>query len=167
VACRFARSAEKLSLQKKYVKYILPILAIFLFTACKNSGGTDVPYDLPPQAPAPPEKFCYAQIGIDSANTTMELTIAGDSIFGTLDYLKWEKQRSGNFSGVIYGTTLLVTYKFKGDSSAQSVREEWKMVDDSLFEKTKRPMYEVTVGDRTTLVNPDVLQSTLFKVPCK
>ena len=103
---------------KKYkVRYLFIILVAITFTACKevdNHGKLikSIPtvYDLPPNAPIPPERFCFEQNG-KSGLTKIDLNIEGDSVFGRIDYPKAQHLPQGNFDGVIYGHTLVVNYK--------------------------------------------------------
>ena len=138
------------------MKYILPILVALAFTACsKGKSGKSqntFSYDLPPNAPIPPVKYCFEQM---TGGTHLDLDIEGDSAFGKISNGKQPYLKDGNFAGVIYGKTLIVNYKLKSDSGQQSREQQWKFVNDSIY-----LMNQTQSGSSTAM-------ATFFKVPCK
>jgi hypothetical protein len=154
--------------QKNTVKYILPFLAVFIFTACsKGKKDTAMPYELPPSAPIPPEKYCFEQRTTDNINpASLELTIAGDSVIGILNFKKSATPRKDNFVGVIYGNTLIVKYMFKVDTGWQSQDQQWKISGDSIY-KTNKKLNRGMPEDSTSLMAQANLPTKLFKVSCK
>jgi len=126
-----------------------------------------MPYELPPSAPIPPEKYCFEQRGADNANpASLELTIAGDSVGGIFDFKKSASPRHDLFTGVIYGSTLIVKYMYKVDTGWQSQDQQWKMSGDSIF-KTNKKLNRSVPEDSTSQMALANLPKKLFKVPCK
>ena len=126
-----------------------------------------MPYELPPSAPIPPEKYCFEQKATDNANpASLELTIAGDSVGGKFDFPKSAGPRHDLFTGVIYGNTLIVKYMFKADTGWQSQDQQWKISGDSIYKTTKR-LNRSLPEDSTSQMALANLPTKLFKVPCK
>ena len=155
---------------KTKVKYIIPVLAIFIFTACtttnKKGVVVGVSYDMPPTAPVPPEKFCFEQKTSNNATNRIELTVEGDSVTGNVDYAGSENIKKGDFKGVILGSTLIVSYKFKTDSGFVTQEQEWKIENESLFNVSIKQTPDTLSADKKAL-NQSWFSSPLHKVACK
>lgn len=127
----------------------------------------ELPYEIPPGAPVPPEDYCFeipkGQAGVPY--TTVRLTVEADSVYGKVDYKSAQQTDGhGNFVGVIYGTTLLVSYK---DDKQAAEDQEWKLEGDSLYQKP----FDSAVLDSTQSKKPDVYKTVfpavMLKVACK
>ena len=159
---------------KNKVKYIFPVLAIFFFTACtspKGKGGMNIPgeraipYDMPPTAPVPPEKYCF-EMHDGTDNSKMELTIEGDSAYGKIDYAKTTNLTSGEFKGVIYGNTLLVSYQFKTDNGIKREDQKWKLEKGNIY-KVNEVIIPDSLQSKADSLKKIPLKVVLAKVPCK
>ena len=151
---------------KNELKYLIPVLAVFIFTSCSKKVGSQS-YDMPPTAPIPPEKYCFEQKTSGSSDVSrFELTVEGDSAYGSVDYAKSANMASGDFKGVLYGTTLIIKYKFKSDSGLVIQDQVWNIVDDTLFKnpiKEKNDTATEAVGVSKRLPG----SYALYKVPCR
>ena len=117
----------------KAVKYLIPALTVFVFTSCSGGGKAGV-YDLPPTPPIPPEKFCFEQKDGAGKNTgSVSLIIAGDSVFGSIEYAPSENLPAENFLGTIYGNALLVKSTLVTNSKVVTGEREWKIIKDILY----------------------------------
>ena len=149
--------------KKSNVKYLIPVLCIFIMTACSKSkgGGPQTIYDLPPTPPIPPEKYCFEEAG--PGKTHIELNVVGDTVTGTVNY---GKDHKGDFRGVIYGTTLILNYIVNTGNGSISREQEWKMMNDTLYRsaETLQPdSFLIAKGVAAQFSLPD----GLHKVICK
>jgi hypothetical protein len=151
---------------KTKVKYILPFLAIFIFTSCKSKIGGPT-YDMPPTPPIPPEKYCFEGVlGNGHDISRLELNVEGDTVYGKVDYAKSDSTPSGTFKGVMYGTTLIIKYVFKSDTGVVNQDQEWNLDKDNISRKiTKQIPDSVSRGKR--IVSRFFVSAPLHKVPCK
>ena len=151
---------------KTKLRYLIPVLAIFIFTSCsQGNGGVSQSYDMPPGAPIPPEKYCFEEKANGINSTKLELNVVGDTAYGIVNYDKAANLPTGNFKGVLYGTTLIVNYKFKTDTGLVTQEQEWNIVDDSLSLVIQRK-----TGNSTTdsgALTQVYYSGSLHKVPCK
>jgi hypothetical protein len=151
---------------KSNLKYLIPVLAVFIFTSCSKQAGSQS-YDLPPTAPIPPEKYCFEQKAAGSSDfNRLELNVEGDSAYGKVDYAKSMKAPSGNFKGVLYGTTLIIKYKFKSDTGLVTQEQEWNFVNDTLFRTTVNRVRDTLAENKVDSAHVHVLYA-LHKVPCR
>ncbi|MDB5284390.1 MAG: hypothetical protein JWO06_3465 [Bacteroidota bacterium] len=118
----------------------IPLLLLILITSCSTGKKGknvpqkehEIPLDLPPTAPIPPENYCY-ELHQGEKATKLLLTITGDSVFGKIDYhINPTILAQGTISGIIYGNTLLVTYT---EGTGPQEEQEWKMDEDSIYKK--------------------------------
>ena len=146
---------------KTKVKYLLPVLCIFIFSACRQPEGSQN-FDSPPIAPIPPERFCFEQMPGNTSNVTnFELNLEGDSASGKIYYAKNTGTNSGEFSGFFGGTTLVVKCKLKSDTGIVVEEEKWNLRNDSLFRIVNIPTHDS--GGAT----PNQVSYMLRKVLCK
>ncbi len=154
------------------IAYIIPLALLVLASACeakkRNKGGPVlIPYDLPPPGPIPPETFCFERADADTKSaTSVQLNIVGDSAFGEIKYAKSLNMPAGKFSGVIYGTALIIHYSFNGDSGPVTKNQEWVVLKDSLYVNEKTAIHDKTKIDSATL-NENAFKCWLPKIPCK
>ena len=154
------------------MKYLLSVFVVLAMTACNDFDNRGkivkkipLTYDLPPNAPIPPERFCFEQNGKQGI-TTIALNIEGDSVFGQIDYPKAAHLQAANFLGVIYGQTLVVNYKMTKENRDLLIEQEWKMHEDSLYKSNEKMIKDSIWGD-IALPAEIALNSVFTKVPCK
>lgn len=164
-----------LPLKNKTV-FVIPVLAAFLCTSCLSSVvkrhgfSTEVnekpmPYDIPPTAPIPPEKYCFEQ-KIAGATAKIELNLVGDSAFGKIDYAKAGSAGEGEFRGIIYGNAVIVTYKFKTDTGVVNLEQRWKFAADSIYKiDISHPLDSITMAKDSTYQLH--FSGAFYKVACK
>ena len=147
------------------MKYILPMLVVLLFTSCSRKGANgNLPYDMPPTAPIPPTKYCFEQNNGNGGK--LELIIKGDSAFGKFLNAKSENSAGENFTGVIYGSVLIVKYKFKSDTGWISQDQEWKMVEDSIYKTGQKQMPD-SLEAKAQIKSPSNIETSFYKTRCK
>jgi hypothetical protein len=157
------------------VNKFLLMLCVLSFTSCSRFTGKKgrhkevvIPYEIPPNAPIPPEKYCY-QLPADNPDAVnVELNIEGDSVSGELD-LKPAKRNAthGSLVGQVFGKTIFLTYHYRGiDGVIRNEQQEWKFAIDSLVKKV------IDINNPDTLADQKYLDKILYlgvlhKVPCK
>jgi hypothetical protein len=128
-----------------------------------------IPYEIPPNAPIPPQKFCYQLApGTSSDAVYVELNIAGDSVSGKLDLAPSKRAAThGTLGGQIFGNTIFLSYTYQGiDGRTRVEPQEWKFGSDSLVKKV------IDVNNTDTLADQKYLDKILYlnvmhKVSCK
>jgi hypothetical protein len=157
------------------VNKFLLVLCILSLASCSTLTGKKgrkkevaVPYEIPPNAPIPPEKYCY-QLPADNRDAvSIELNVEGDSVSGQL-YLKPENRAAthGTLVGQVFGKTIFLTYHYQGiDGVIRNEQQEWKFGIDSLVKKV------IDINNPDTLADQKYLDKILYlgvmhKVPCK
>lgn len=142
------------------IKCLLILPVLILTSSChlmiKKKKHDEVPYVTPPVAPIPPENYCYESNTGNKAQ--LQLTIAGDSVFGKL-----ESETSGTFTGIVYSNTLLITYNYDIAGAHRSEEREWKLAGDSIYEKPVEPV-QLDSGQAAAKITSPL---SMHKVPCR
>lgn len=128
-----------------------------------------IPYEVPPNAPIPPQKYCY-QLAPDVSSDAVyvELNIAGDSISGKLDLTPAKRAAThGTLNGQIFGNTIFMSYTYQGiDGRIRTEPQEWKFGGDSLVKKVIDVNNTDTLGDQRYL-DKILYLNVMHKVSCK
>ena len=155
------------------MKLLTPFLFVFLLSLCNSKskfkgGEQDIPYEIPPTAPIPPEDFCYERHA-GAENMYLHISIAGDSVQGNLAYTGGTHDKeNGQMTGIIYGNTLIISYTSLYGGKSNTEDQEWKMVGDSIY---RRIVNTNTIMDSTKANKQETdsisFMPALYKVICK
>lgn len=135
----------------------------------KEKKAVVVPYEIPPNAPIPPENYCY-ELGKDDGPDAInvQLNVTGDSVSGNLQFAPVKRAAThGTLTGQIFGNTLFLNYKYKGiDGVDRAEAQEWKFAGDSLVKKVIDLNNSDSLSDQKYL-DKILYLSVMHKVPCK
>ena len=151
------------SISKITSSYFLIMIMSCLLTACTSKvDKVSVPFDLPPNAPIPPETFCFE---LKDAGM-IQLTKTGDSIVGEVEFNKSAKLTGGTFTGAIYGTNFFLSYKFDNGKGLQMQDRQWKLEDGILYANFTRHFAD-TLNPTGDTKNDQTIAFEFKKIPCK
>ena len=151
-------------LVKKAGGYLVMVLMACVFTACtsKIDKNVAVPFDLPPNAPIPPETFCFEQ----KNGGIIQLTKTGDSVVGEVEFDKSANLTDGTFVGAIYGTNFFLSYKFNSGNGWQKQDRQWKLEDGILYANFARHIAD-SLNTTAETKNDKPVTFEFKKIPCK
>ena len=157
-------SFKNCSPANRTLSYLLTTLTACMLTACTSNVDKNVavPFDLPPNAPIPPEIFCFEQKDAG----TLQMTKTGDSVVGEVEFDKSANLPGGTFVGAIYGTNFFLNYAFNNGNGWQRQDRQWKLEDGILYANfTKHIADSLSPAGETK--NDKAVTFEFKKIPCK